>query len=112
VIPNTKSLNVLCKQLRIPESTPLQKICVNSDVVKIIHKSIIETGFKQKLHRIEIPSMITICHQEWTPDNGLLTAAMKLKRNFIIDKHRSDIDRMFKIIKTENKKIKIECNNI
>ncbi|XP_054158441.1 long-chain-fatty-acid--CoA ligase 4-like [Oppia nitens] len=107
--PNPQALSKLCRQLNIgdDDSTALDEICANSLVVKHIHQSLIETSYGQGLNRREIPTMITVCHQPWTPDNGLLTGAMKLKRVPIMDKHRKDIDAMFAVIKGAVKLAKI-----
>jgi len=45
----------------------------------------------------------TIYDEEWTPENELLTAAMKLKRENIVKKYKNDIDEMYKKIKNKDK---------
>lgn len=32
----------------------------------------------------------------WTPENELLTAAMKLKRKPICDRHKAELDKLYK----------------
>ena len=48
-----------------------------------------------KLSRVEIPERIYICAEEWTPDNNLLTAAMKIKRINILRFYAKEIERMY-----------------
>ena len=48
-------------------------------------------GFLRK----EIPLRIKLCAEEWTPDTGLVTAAMKLCRREIQKKFQSDLDKLY-----------------
>ena len=45
-----------------------------------------------KLARFEIPQKVILIDELWTPDNGMLTAVMKLKRVQIVEKHRAQIN--------------------
>ena len=54
-----------------------------------------ETGLKCGLKSVEIPVQIEIVMDEWTPDNEMLTAAMKLKRNAIKKRYQNVITDMF-----------------
>ncbi|KAI8607479.1 hypothetical protein BC830DRAFT_1175280 [Chytriomyces sp. MP71] len=58
------------------------------DSLKAIAKSI---GLKPA----EIVGQIYLMHEEWTPQNGLLTAAMKLQRKAIVDKYKPEIRVMY-----------------
>ena len=108
IMPNQHSLRELAiTKFGMPESSSLFEICNNTSLVDFVHASIIETGFEQCLKPIELPSLINLCHEEWTPDNNLLTAAMKLKRNNIAQKHAADIERMFSIIRKNPSKARI-----
>ena len=39
--------------------------------------------------------MIGLVAETWTPDNDLLTAAMKLKRIPIVPKHKAELDALY-----------------
>jgi len=52
-----------------------------------------------KLKSIETVRNVYICSEEWTPQNNMLTAAMKLNRNEIIKKYRKNIDEMYEELK-------------
>ncbi|KAJ3249698.1 long-chain fatty acid-CoA ligase, partial [Chytriomyces hyalinus] len=58
------------------------------DSLKVIAKSI---GLKPA----EIVGQVFLTPEEWTPQNGLLTAAMKLQRKTIVDKYKGDIRAMY-----------------
>ena len=70
-------------------------MCQNNSVVEVIHKDIIESGLHYKLNRREIPNKIRVLSDEWTPDNHMLTAALKLKRTSIHSKYKKYIESMF-----------------
>ena len=48
-----------------------------------------------RLEKFEIPGAVTLCKEEWTPESGLTTAAMKLKRKPLQDFYQSHINRMY-----------------
>ena len=50
---------------------------------------------KAKLVGFEVPKKIGLVSELWTPDNDLLTATMKLKRQPIIKKHQALIDKLY-----------------
>ncbi|KPI82572.1 putative fatty acyl synthetase 1 [Leptomonas seymouri] len=43
----------------------------------------------------ELPRVVRFVLEEWTPENGTLTAAMKLKRRVISERFADQIDEMF-----------------
>ena len=49
-----------------------------------------------KLVAFEIPTAIALCPEPWTPENELVTAAMKLKRPSIVAAHKALIDSIYK----------------
>ena len=38
---------------------------------------------------------MSLCREEWTPESGLTTAAMKLKRRPLQEFYQADINRMY-----------------
>lgn len=44
----------------------------------------------------EIPAEVLLTPEEWTPENGMLTAAMKLNRNKIFQTHKQEIQAILK----------------
>lgn len=48
-----------------------------------------------KLQRHEIPKKIWICSEPWTPDSGLLTEALKLKRKNIEKTFKNEIKNLY-----------------
>lgn len=91
IVPNANRFGRLAKSYRIP------RMQADSDprLVKLVYKSLYESGIKNGLKKAEIPQKIRIVSDEWTPDNGILTAAMKLKRSSIKARYSSIIEEMF-----------------
>jgi long-chain acyl-CoA synthetase len=93
-MPHYKALEILSKDLNL-SGLQLRDLCEKHGVIEAIHKAIVEIGLRYKLNRKEIPTKIIITPEEWTPDNGMLTAALKLKRINITHKYKVEIEKMF-----------------
>ena len=48
-----------------------------------------------RLAKYEIPQALKLVPEVWTPDTGLVTAALKLKRKSIQDHYQHHIDEMY-----------------
>ncbi len=93
ITPNHKSLTQLAEDLGKKES--IIKLCEDPDIVKKVYSSLVETGRQTKLSKKEIPIKIKLVIDEWSPDNDMLTAAMKLKRKNVENKYKKEIDKLF-----------------
>ncbi|CAD7961084.1 unnamed protein product [Amoebophrya sp. A120] len=62
---------------------------------KEIYASVLEHCKKQKLLAFELPKDLRVVQEAWTPENGLLTAKMTMKRVQIAEKERKLIDEMY-----------------
>eukprot|EP01130_Rhizamoeba_saxonica_P004405 TRINITY_DN1804_c0_g1_i1.p1 TRINITY_DN1804_c0_g1~~TRINITY_DN1804_c0_g1_i1.p1 ORF type:complete len:696 (+),score=157.12 TRINITY_DN1804_c0_g1_i1:23-2089(+) len=64
----------------------IEDICEKPEAVKIILDDLALVNRANKLQKFELIRNLHISYEEWTPQNGLLTAAMKLKR-FVMNQH-------------------------
>jgi long-chain acyl-CoA synthetase len=71
------------------------EIFENLEVRKHALKEIIAAVKAQGLRGAELIGDLYFCEEEWTPLNGMLTAAQKLRRNEIYKKYRKQIDDMY-----------------
>jgi len=62
-------------------------------------KSFQELGNNAKKKKFEFISSVRIVTGEWTPENGLLTSSMKLKRQDIKKFYENEIEEMYKELK-------------
>ncbi|CAO3618765.1 unnamed protein product [Cunninghamella blakesleeana] len=69
-----------------------ERLCAEPKVKKAVLASLTKTGKESNLKPAEFIYDIHLCHEEWTVENGLLTAAQKLKRNDIIKEFKQEID--------------------
>ncbi|CAJ0572701.1 unnamed protein product, partial [Mesorhabditis spiculigera] len=95
VVPNAKHLQKIGEEVGLTV-TDMPTLCANKDVKAAYKKKLDEHALKNKLHKGEIPSAIHLCEEEWTPQAGLLTEALKLKRKPIEKKYQDVIKALYK----------------
>nr|BBE10601.1 long-chain acyl-CoA synthetase [Rhodotorula toruloides] len=66
-----------------------QSICDN------VLKSLNAVGKKAGLKPLETLQTLVLSDEEWTPQNGMLTAAQKLNRKTIVQKYKKEIDAVY-----------------
>ncbi|KAJ3396038.1 long-chain fatty acid-CoA ligase [Chytriomyces hyalinus] len=98
--PIDKEIRTVAEQLNLFPGTDVNSLDIGEitsrkeiraavlDSLKVIAKSI---GLKPA----EIVGQVFLTPEEWTPQNGLLTAAMKLQRKTIVDKYKGEIRAMY-----------------
>ena len=64
----------------------------DADVLQDIQRLCKEHGF----HPFEIPRACRVLDDEWTPENGFTTAAMKLKRKAVTTHYRACFEELYK----------------
>ena len=118
VCPSHIALKALGKSLGLGEDVPT--LCANKQIIAEVSKQCLAVltltspnpnpnpkpdpnqvskqclaVCKPKLVSFEIPKKIGLVAETWTPDNDLLTAAMKLKRIPIVAKHKAELDALY-----------------
>eukprot|EP00747_Dinoflagellata_sp_TGD_P033669 gnl/TRDRNA2_/TRDRNA2_136774_c0_seq1.p1 gnl/TRDRNA2_/TRDRNA2_136774_c0~~gnl/TRDRNA2_/TRDRNA2_136774_c0_seq1.p1 ORF type:complete len:606 (-),score=140.41 gnl/TRDRNA2_/TRDRNA2_136774_c0_seq1:367-2184(-) len=76
-------------------STDFQALCEDPKIKEVVVKACSDSCKKSKLLEFETPKKIGLITDLWTPENDMLTAAMKLKRPLIVQKHKFDIDQLY-----------------
>ncbi|CCH59116.1 hypothetical protein TBLA_0B02740 [Henningerozyma blattae CBS 6284] len=98
VITLAKSLNLLTpKQLEIvpDDEDTMKELLSNPKLIEKIHSEMLDTGKKQGLTGIEFLQGIVLFDGEWTPQNGYVTSASKLKRRKILETVQSNVDKLY-----------------
>jgi len=100
-VPNRDRALAWAKETSNPNEKDFGKLC--SDPAYIAHalNELKNTGRKLKLKSIETVRAVHLCAQEWTPQNNMLTAAMKLNRNEIVKAFKPQIDSMYESLADE-----------
>lgn len=104
VVPNAVQLLALAKKLDPSlANCKLSDLCANPTITTKVREAMrlaAKTG-KDKLKEIEIPKKIVLVDDEWTPDNGLITASLKIRRKQLQLKYSAVLDEMFGITACE-----------
>jgi len=90
----------VCKAAGGAEEASTAELCAKAEVVKEVLKSCNEVCKEQGLLDFETPKKIALLppvegQPAWTPENDLLTAAMKLKRPNIVKAFSAEIDALY-----------------
>jgi long-chain acyl-CoA synthetase len=94
VSPNPNTLQTYAKTAKLKDLT-VEQLCSNADVQDAVLKEIAAFGKSVGLSKFEIPTKIKLAHETWTPDSGLVTAALKIRRKQIEDFYKDDISIMY-----------------
>jgi len=77
------------------ENLSFEEMCKDKDVTGAVLREVVNHAKARRLEKFEIPGALTLSNIEWTPDTGLTTAAMKLKRKPLQDYYKEDLARMY-----------------
>lgn len=77
------------------ETLSYEALCRDKRIRQAVLKQLQDMGREKRLERVEIPSAVTLDHNSWTPDCGLVTDALKLKRRAIEEQFKDDIAEMY-----------------
>lgn len=94
VQPSGPKLKALCAEKGI-DMTDWKSVCENKEIVDTVLKSMQDVAKTDKLVRFEIPTKCYVTDIEWTPESGLVTAALKLKRNELNAHYKAQIDSLY-----------------
>ncbi|KAJ3061218.1 long-chain fatty acid-CoA ligase [Rhizoclosmatium hyalinum] len=73
------------------EHLDYEELCTRKDIRNRVHGSLNEIAKSLKFKTAEIVGSVVLTPEEWTPQNGMLTPAMKLQRKFIVDRYRTAV---------------------
>ncbi|GAA5943404.1 uncharacterized protein JCM15063_002939 [Sporobolomyces koalae] len=98
IVPNEQAVRKLCSDhsiSSISDSTEWSQICQNDQVKKIVLEEMNQAGKKQGLKPLETLQCVILANEEWTPQNGFLTAAQKLQRKVILKEYQDEIKQVY-----------------
>ncbi|BFG35134.1 hypothetical protein CerSpe_214080 [Prunus speciosa] len=70
-------------------------LCVKEKTIKEVQASLIKEAKKACLEKFDIPAKIKLLSEPWTPESGLVTAALKLKRDVIKKAFSEDLSKLY-----------------
>ncbi|XP_066338985.1 long chain acyl-CoA synthetase 8-like [Miscanthus floridulus] len=72
-----------------------EELCQNDQAIKEVQQSLSKAAKVGRLEKFEVPAKIVLLPEPWTPESGLVTAALKLKREQIKTKFKDDLDKLY-----------------
>lgn len=94
IVPAEPALKKLASENGI-KGDHLEELVHNEKLKSIVLKQLQSAGTKGGLASFEIIAGVVMSDEEWLPQNGLTTAAQKLNRKAILEKHKKDVDRAY-----------------
>lgn len=95
VFPNEKNLRTAVKEHGFHENEDLRTLCEDDKVKELLLAELNAVGKKSKFKQMELIQTVVLDPEEWTPNNGMLTAAQKLQRKNIVKKHEGEIKKNY-----------------
>ena len=91
VCPNRKNLLKLCEEMDL-EAESIELLCKNERIIDRVFTELCLAAESAGVLEKEMPARIKLVADEWTPDNDMLTAALKLKRRSVERKYQKMIE--------------------
>uniref|UniRef100_A0A7N0U8V9 Uncharacterized protein n=1 Tax=Kalanchoe fedtschenkoi TaxID=63787 RepID=A0A7N0U8V9_KALFE len=77
------------------EYTDFADLCRKEETIKEVQASLVKEGKKARLDKFEMPAKIKLLPEPWTPESGLVTAALKIKREAIRKAFAEDLAQLY-----------------
>lgn len=94
VIPVHQALEKWAKEAGI-EFKDLSDLCEKAEAINEVQQSLSKVGKASKLDKFELPAKIKLLPEPWTPESGLVTAALKIKREQIKAKFKTELAKLY-----------------
>ncbi|KAK1371088.1 long chain acyl-CoA synthetase 9, chloroplastic [Heracleum sosnowskyi] len=79
------------------KSVKFSDLCFEEDAIKEVLGSLRKAGKEAKLEKFEIPLKIKLLSEMWTQESGLVTAALKIKRDAIRKTFSADLLQLYSL---------------
>lgn len=71
------------------------ELCQQDQVISEVLQSLVKVGKAAKLQKFEITTKITLLPDPWTPESGLVTAALKIKREQLKTNFKDELRKLY-----------------
>lgn len=105
VVPHPDHIKKIGMKIGLHEDSTIQQMCEDPSVVQAVLEELQAHGKKQGLGRWDTPAALYLTSDPWTPESGLVTAALKIKRSPIKGHFKSAIDNMYTHLEQSDKLI-------
>ncbi len=93
ILPDINFLKTWGEKNNIPTDHPMK--VANHPKVKAAIQQVLEQYNKTKTSKPDMILKFALITDEWSVESGELTPTMKVKRNFVLDKYHSDIEKLY-----------------
>lgn len=94
IVPARQALEKWANEAGVNYSDYVE-LCNKTEAVTEIKKSLSEVAKPAKLDKFEIPAKIKLLPEPWTPESGLVTAALKIKREQLKAKFKDELQKLY-----------------
>ncbi|KAH6681132.1 long-chain-fatty-acid-CoA ligase [Plectosphaerella plurivora] len=94
IVPAEPALINLAKSIGV-EGNTVEELVHDKKVNSAVLRELQNAGREGGLSGIEIIEGVVLSDDEWTPQNGFVTAAQKLQRKVIVDKYKGEIKKAY-----------------
>ncbi|KDO50967.1 hypothetical protein CISIN_1g004568mg [Citrus sinensis] len=94
VVPSHKALEKWAHEASI-KYEDLSELCNKAEAVNEVQQALSKVAKAAKLDKFEIPAKIKLMPEPWTPEAGLVTAALKIKREQLKAKFKDDLQMLY-----------------
>ncbi|CCE90231.1 long-chain fatty acid-CoA ligase FAA1 TDEL_0B01020 [Torulaspora delbrueckii] len=96
IVPNLGPLGELAKEVGVAkDADDVENHLDDPKLQKALLDRLLKTGRSQGLAGIELLEGVVLFHEEWTPQNGFVTSAQKLKRKDILNEVKEQVDKVY-----------------
>ncbi|OMP06219.1 AMP-dependent synthetase/ligase [Corchorus capsularis] len=94
LVPSQKVLEKWAKEAGI-QYNDFPELCGKAETISEVQRSLSKVGKDAKLDKFEIPAKIKLLPDPWTPESGLVTAALKIKREQLKTKFKDELQKLY-----------------
>lgn len=94
-VPNATALQEFAEEQKV-EGLSAEQLCKEPTIQEKVIATLHTYGVKNGMEKFELPKKICMVTDEWTPESGLVTAAFKIRRIFIVKKYENEINHMYR----------------
>uniref|UniRef100_A0A6G1SA48 long-chain-fatty-acid--CoA ligase n=1 Tax=Aceria tosichella TaxID=561515 RepID=A0A6G1SA48_9ACAR len=73
----------------------LNRLCRNKLILERVHNHINMMAKERNLLSLEVPKKLLLIAEEWTEDKNLVTAALKIRRNYIYKRYENELEQIY-----------------
>ncbi|KAK4300008.1 hypothetical protein Pmani_027765 [Petrolisthes manimaculis] len=96
VVPSADRLWKVASSVGIDQGTlTIEELCTDERIKQAILRELQSHGKKCGLNRWEVPAAVYLTLEPWTPDTGLVTAALKLRRKQLSHHYEHSVHDMY-----------------